>query len=112
MAPEKYIPKGGPCGGDGGKGGSIIVRADTQIFALDGFRHSRILKAENGQPGGSNLKKGRNGKDLILKVPCGTLIKDVETGELLKDMVLDGEEWVICRGGKGGYGNDRFQIAH
>lgn len=106
---EKYIPKGGPTGGDGGKGGSIILRADPQLFTLDSFRNIRILKAESGQPGGANLCKGRDGKDLILKVPCGTLVKDSETGDVLRDLTQDGEEWVICKGGKGGYGNDHFK---
>lgn len=106
---EKYIPKGGPCGGDGGKGGSVILRADSQIFSLDNYRNRRILKAENGAPGGSNHRHGKSGEDLVLKIPCGTLIKDIETGEVLRDMTQDGEEWIICRGGKGGYGNDHFK---
>lgn len=106
---EKYIPKGGPCGGDGGSGGSVIIQADTQVFSLDAYRNRRILKAENGQPGGSNNKYGRNGKDLLIKVPCGTLIKDADTGEILRDMTQDGDRWVICRGGKGGLGNDHFK---
>ena len=67
---EKYIPKGGPSGGNGGKGGSIILEADAQVFSLQWFRNRRIIKAENGMAGGSNLCQGRNGKDLILKVPC------------------------------------------
>jgi GTP-binding protein len=106
---EKYIPKGGPCGGDGGNGGSVILRADTQIFSLDAYRNRRILKAPNGASGGANLCHGKNGGDLLLKIPCGTLVKDVQTGEILRDMTQDGDEWVICRGGKGGYGNDHFK---
>lgn len=106
---EKYIPKGGPCGGNGGKGGSVILRADAQIYSLDWYRNRRILKAENGQPGGTNLCQGKNGRDLILKVPCGTLIKDAKTGEVLRDMTQDGDEWVICKGGRGGIGNDFFK---
>jgi GTP-binding protein len=106
---EKYIPKGGPCGGDGGKGGSIIVQADTQVYSLDAYRNRRILKAENGEPGGSNLKNGKNGKDLLIKVPCGTLVKDAASGEILRDMTEDGDKWVICQGGKGGFGNDHFK---
>jgi GTPase len=106
---EKYIPKGGPCGGDGGKGGGIILHSDAQIHSLDWFRNRRILKAENGQAGGSNQCNGRGGKDLILKVPCGTLVKDAKTGEVLRDMTQDGDKWVICKGGKGGYGNERFK---
>lgn len=106
---EKYIPKGGPTGGNGGKGGSVILRADPEIYSLDWFRNRRILKAENGQPGGSNLRSGKNGKDILVKVPCGTLIKDAETGEVLRDMTNPGEEWSICKGGKGGFGNDKFK---
>lgn len=106
---EKFIPKGGPCGGNGGKGGSVILQADAQIFSLQWFRNRRILKAENGSPGGHNSKSGRNGKDIILKVPCGTLIKHPVTGEVLRDLTQDGEEWVICKGGKGGRGNESFK---
>lgn len=106
---EKYIPKGGPCGGNGGKGGSVILQADAQVFSLEWFRNRRILKAENGQSGASNNRQGRNGKDLILKVPCGTLVKDTETGEVLFDFTEDQQEWLICKGGRGGRGNDSFK---
>lgn len=105
----KYIPKGGPCGGNGGRGGSVIVRADKNTYALDYYRNRRILKAQNGQPGGANLCTGKKGQDLVLKVPCGTLIKDIKTGEILRDMTEEGDEWVICKGGKGGFGNDKFK---
>lgn len=105
----KFVPKGGPTGGDGGKGGSIIIRADAEVYALDGYRNHTILKAENGQQGGASHRHGKNGKDLVLKVPCGTLIKDAATGAVLRDMTTHGEEWVICKGGKGGYGNDHFK---
>lgn len=106
---EKYIPKGGPCGGDGGKAGSVIVRADKNVFSLDWYRNRRILKAQNGQPGRGNLCSGKKGQDLILLVPCGTLIKDIATGEILRDMTEDGDEWIICQGGKGGFGNEKFK---
>lgn len=106
---EKYIPKGGPTGGNGGKGGSLILQADTQIFSLDWYRNRRILKAENGASGGPNLRQGRSGKDLILKVPCGTLVKDVDTGELLHDFTKDQEMWIACKGGRGGRGNESFK---
>lgn len=106
---EKYIPKGGPCGGNGGKGGSLILKADTQVYSLEWFRNRRILKAENGRQGGPNCQQGRNGKDLILHVPCGTLVKDATTGEVLHDFTQDGEEWIICKGGRGGRGNDSFK---
>lgn len=106
---EKYIPKGGPCGGNGGKGGSIIIEADTQIYSLEAYRNHRILKADSGAPGGRNLCHGRNGKDLVVKVPCGTLVKDVNTGEILHDFTTDKEQWIICKGGRGGKGNDSFK---
>src|SRR5271168_4681613 len=80
---EKYIPKGGPTGGNGGKGGSLILKADAQVFSLDWYRNRRILKADNGGQGGPNRMQGKDGKNLILKVPCGTLVKRSETGELL-----------------------------
>jgi GTP-binding protein len=106
---EKYIPKGGPSGGNGGKGGSLIFEANAQVYSLEWFRNRRILKADNGQPGGSNNKQGRNGKDLILLVPCGTLVKDAHTGEVLCDFTEDKQQWVACKGGRGGRGNDSFK---
>lgn len=106
---EKYIPKGGPAGGNGGKGGSVILQADTQIPSLDWFRHRRLIKADNGGDGGGNCRQGRNGKDLILKVPCGTLVKDASNGEILHDFTQDGEQWVLCKSGRGGRGNDSFK---
>lgn len=106
---EKFIPKGGPSGGNGGNGGSIILQADAQIPSLDWFRHRRIIKAENGRSGGANCQQGKNGQDLILKVPCGTLIKDALTGEIVHDLTTDQERLVLCRGGRGGRGNDSFK---
>ncbi len=108
---EKYIPKGGPSGGNGGRGGSVILQADTQIYSLDWFRNRRIMKAESGNPGGSNNKQGRDGKDLILKVPCGTIVKNAKTGEVLRDLTEDGDKWEICKGGRGGKGNDCFKTS-
>ncbi len=106
---EKYIPKGGPSGGNGGRGGSIILKADTQIFNLDWFRNRKRLAAENGRGGGPNKRQGRRGKDLVLKVPCGTLVKNAETGALIADLTEDGEKIVLCEGGRGGRGNDSFK---
>lgn len=106
---EKFIPKGGPSGGNGGRGASVIIQADAQVYSLEWFRNRRILKAENGMPGASNNRQGRNGKDLILKVPCGTLVKDAKTGEILHDFTEDKQEWKICKGGRGGKGNDSFK---
>jgi len=106
---EKFIPKGGPSGGNGGKGGSIILEADVQIPSLDWFRHRRLIKADHGADGGSNCRQGRNGADLILKVPCGTLVKEAQSGEVLHDFTQSGERWTLCEGGKGGRGNDSFK---
>lgn len=106
---EKYIPKGGPSGGNGGRGGSIILKADTQIFNLDWFRNRKRLVAENGRGGGPNKRQGRRGQDLLLKVPCGTLVKNAETGALIADLTEDGEKIVLCEGGRGGRGNDSFK---
>lgn len=106
---EKYVPKGGPSGGNGGKGGSITLKTDSHVLSLEGFRNRRIINAENGMPGGSNLKQGRNGKDLVLTVPCGTLVKDCATGEVLYDFTDENQEYLICKGGKGGKGNNCFK---
>ncbi len=106
---EKYLPKGGPYGGDGGKGGSIVLEVDDQIPSLEAYRNRRILKAENGQQGGPNNRRGRNGRDLIIKIPRGTLVKNVKTGEILRDFTQDKEKWVICLGGRGGMGNTHYK---
>jgi GTPase len=106
---EKYIPKGGPSGGNGGKGGSVILQADHNVFSLDWFTYKRIIRAESGGAGGSNCKQGKNGEDLILKIPCGTLLKDGQTGEVLHDFTKDGEQFLLCKGGKGGKGNFVFR---
>ncbi|MFQ5729721.1 MAG: GTPase ObgE [Waddliaceae bacterium] len=108
---EKYIPKGGPTGGKGGRGGSVILQADAQVSSLEWFRHRRRLKAENGRQGGPNQQQGCNGKDLVLKVPCGTLVKDPDSGEVLFDFTEDKVEWEICKGGRGGRGNHSFKSA-
>lgn len=106
---ELYVPKGGPAGGNGGKGGSILLKTDSHVLSLEGFRNRRLINAENGLPGGGNLKKGRNGQDLVLTVPCGTLVKDVSTGEILYDFTDENQEYLICKGGKGGKGNNCFK---
>lgn len=106
---EKCLPKGGPYGGDGGKGGSITLEVDDQIPSLETYRNRRVLKAENGQQGGANNRRGRKGRDLILKIPRGTLVKDVETGEILYDFTESKEKWAICLGGRGGKGNTHFK---
>lgn len=108
---EKYIPKGGPAGGDGGIGGSIYLVADPQVHSLEDYRNRRILKAENGNDGGGNNCKGKNGEDLVLKIPMGTLVKNAKTGQVLYDFTEKGQTWEICKGGRGGKGNSRFRTS-
>ena len=104
---EKYVAAGGPDGGDGGKGGSIVFVVDNNMSTLMDFRYKRKYVAQNGEPGGRNNCSGANAKDLVIKVPKGTLIKDHETGLIIKDM-SDGEPFVAAKGGKGGWGNQHF----
>lgn len=106
---EKFIPKGGPSGGNGGNGGSIILKVDKNLFSLENFRNKKIIKASDGQDGSGSDKIGKTGKDLIIKVPPGTLVKDADTDQILFDLVKDQEEIVICKGGKGGLGNLSFK---
>ena len=106
---EKYIPKGGPAGGNGGKGGSIVLEADENIPSLDNFKNRRILKATDGGAGQGSNKQGKNGADLIIKVPCGTLVKDPITQEILCDFTKSGQTFLLCKGGKGGKGNFCFR---
>lgn len=105
---EKFVPKGGPDGGDGGDGGDVILVADPQIHTLYDFYHQVHFRAENGKPGMGKKMKGRDGEDLILKVPVGTIVKDAETGEVLGDLVRPGQRLVVAKGGRGGKGNARF----
>ena len=109
---EKYVPKGGPDGGDGGKGGDVIFVVDKGLNTLTDYRHKRKFAAEPGQEGGKKNCHGKNGQDLILKVPEGTVIKDAETGKVIADM--SGEEnqrVVVLKGGRGGLGNQNFATA-
>jgi GTP-binding protein len=106
---EKYVPKGGPDGGNGGKGGSIIFQADPQLSTLLDFRYKKKYNAENGIPGGNNNCTGRMGNDLIIHVPVGTIVKDSETGGLLADLTKAQEKILIAKGGKGGLGNTEFK---
>lgn len=105
---EKYEPAGGPAGGDGGNGGSIIVIADTGLHTLMDFRYRRHYKAERGENGRNKRQYGKSGEDLILKVPVGTLIKDEETDTVIHDMNVPGEPFVLAKGGRGGRGNVKF----
>lgn len=106
---EKYEPKGGPEGGDGGRGGDVIVVADPQLTTLLDFRYKRKYKADRGANGGGSLKTGKSADPIRLRLPVGTIIKDLDTGELLVDLDKPHEEVVLLRGGKGGWGNARYK---
>ncbi len=105
---EKYVPKGGPDGGNGGKGGDIIFRANPHLTTLLDFKYKRNYKAEDGKSGGTSNKTGRNGENKIILVPCGTVIKDATRGEILADLVEPGQEYIAAKGGHGGRGNSEF----
>ncbi len=105
---EKYVPKGGPDGGTGGKGGDVIIRADRQLTTLLDFRYKQIYKAEHGENGKSSNKSGKQGADIVIRVPCGTVIKNLDTGEIVADLINDKDEIIIAKGGKGGRGNAEF----
>ena len=104
---EKYIAAGGPDGGDGGAGGNIILQVDDNLSTLMDFRYKRKYVAENGVDGMGQRKSGKDGKSLVIRVPRGTLVRDLETNEIIQDMSGD-EPFVLCRGGKGGWGNTHF----
>ncbi|MCD6235278.1 MAG: GTPase ObgE [Candidatus Marinimicrobia bacterium] len=105
---EKYIPKGGPDGGDGGDGGHVIVRATTQLHTLQDVRYHKKYHAGNGKPGQGNNRSGPKGKPIVIRVPAGTLVKDAVTHELIADLVEEGQEVIVARGGSGGWGNQHF----
>ncbi len=105
---EKYVPKGGPSGGNGGNGGSIYLVADKNISTLLDFRYKKHFFAENGENGGSSLKDGKTGKDIYIKVPVGTIVKSEESEEILFDLNKDGQTVLIAKGGRGGRGNSNF----
>ena len=107
----KYVPKGGPDGGDGGRGGHIILKADPQCWTLIHLKYRKHVKAEDGGKGEGGLRHGKNGEDIYLNVPLGTVVKDVETGEVVCELVEAGEEVILCKGGRGGWGNDHFKTA-
>ena len=104
---EKYVAAGGPDGGDGGRGGNIILRVDPHMSTLMDFRYKRKYAAGNGMDGQGKRKFGRNGEDLVIRVPRGTLVRDAETNEIMADM-SGSEPFVLCRGGRGGWGNSHF----
>ncbi|MDE7472571.1 MAG: GTPase ObgE, partial [Muribaculaceae bacterium] len=107
----KYVPKGGPDGGDGGRGGHIILRGDRNMWTLLPLRYRRHLFAGNGQSGSGGRSFGKDGEDIIVDVPCGTVVFDAETGEFLCEVTDDGQEVKLLRGGRGGLGNWHFKSA-
>ena len=108
---EKYVPKGGPDGGDGGRGGSVILEVDAHVRTLLDCREQPRYRADSGRPGSGNRRSGRDGRDLVVRVPPGTVVREPESGELVADLVRAGERFVAARGGGGGRGNARFATA-
>ncbi len=105
---EKYVPEGGPNGGDGGRGGDVILETDSGLRTLVDFKYNRHYKADRGQHGQGKNKHGRGGEDLVVRVPPGTIVKDAETGQVLGDLVDDKQRMLVAKGGRGGRGNARF----
>lgn len=108
---EKFVPKGGPDGGDGGKGGNIILRGNKQMWTLIHLKYRKHIKADHGGAGEGGQRSGKDGQDIYLDVPIGTIAKDVETGEVLLEILEDGEEKILLPGGKGGLGNVHFKTS-
>ncbi len=105
---EKYVPKGGPDGGDGGHGGSVLLRVDAAVRTLLDCREQPRYRAARGRPGAGNNRTGRDGEDLVIRLPRGTVVKDAKTGEVLADLLGESESFCAARGGRGGRGNARF----
>lgn len=108
---EKFIPRGGPDGGDGGKGGDVILEAASQKRTLYFFRYRKDFKAKNGAGGQGKRKAGKYGDDLLIEIPPGTVISDADTGQVIKDFAKPGEKYIIAKGGRGGRGNARFKTS-
>lgn len=108
---EKYVDKGGPAGGDGGRGGDVYLIADENMSTLMDFKHKSVFKAEGGENGGIKNMHGRCAKDLYIKVPVGTVVKDIKTGNIIADLTTDGQAVMVAKGGRGGRGNARFATA-
>jgi len=108
---EKFIPKGGPDGGDGGRGASVVGVANPQLTTLLDFRYKKHIKADNGRPGEGRLRTGKSGNDTEIQLPVGTLVKDLDTNELIADFDEPEKRIVIAKGGRGGWGNDHFKSA-
>jgi GTP-binding protein len=109
---EKYVPDGGPSGGDGGRGGNVIFRVDGGMSTLIDFRYKRHYKSERGQHGMGKDMHGRAGKDLCLRIPAGTVVRNEGTGQIIADLVTEGQEFIVAHGGRGGRGNARFAGPH
>ena len=105
---EKYVPKGGPDGGDGGQGGSVMLRVDPHVRTLLDCREQPRYRADAGRPGSGNRRSGKDGRDLVISLPSGTVVKDAASGVVLADLVRPGQEFVAARGGRGGRGNSHF----
>ncbi len=105
----KYLPKGGPDGGDGGRGGHVIVRADAKLWTLIHLKYCKHIRAAAGEPGGKDTRTGKSGADVYVDVPVGTVVKDPETGKVLFELTRDGQQQILCKGGAGGLGNDNFK---
>ncbi|UII21855.1 GTPase ObgE [Fulvivirga ligni] len=108
---EKHVPKGGPDGGNGGRGGHIIVRGNAQLWTLLHLKYKKHVIASDGKPGEGGKRSGAEGEDIILEVPLGTVAKDAETGEIRFEITADGEEKILTEGGRGGLGNENFKTA-
>ena len=106
---EKYIPFGGPDGGDGGRGGSVYLEGDSGLNTLVDFRHLRSFKAKSGQPGAGRNMTGKSGEDVVVRVPLGTIVTDADSGAHLGDVTGHGQRLLVARGGKGGLGNVHFK---
>jgi len=108
---EKFIPRGGPDGGDGGKGGNVVLKTTLSKRTLQHFQFKRQFKAKNGSGGQGKQKTGKNGQELIIEIPPGTLVSDAATGQILKDLIKPGETFLAAKGGRGGQGNRRFKTS-
>jgi GTP-binding protein len=111
MRREKYIPMGGPDGGDGGRGGHIILKANKNLWTLYHIKFKRHFKAEQGGSGSKQTSTGADGADVYIEVPLGTVVRDTETQKILFEITEDGEERIVAKGGKGGLGNNHFKTA-
>ena len=108
---EKFVPKGGPDGGDGGRGGHIILRGNTQLWTLLHLKYQKHVIAKNGENGGKSRKSGAQGEDVVLDVPLGTVVRNADSGEVVTEITEEGQEEIILHGGRGGLGNDHFKSA-